>query len=100
MSNNTEEDEEYDITYEEYKKLKRDYNKRQRNRYMNQLIVLCNEAYSKNNRDLSSRNDCDENYDPVKRWPEEPKYDGMNSFRKMRRIYYIDGFIKSTIKLI
>ncbi len=93
-------EEEIELTREEYKRLKREHFRRKRGQMMNYLIIMCNDAYNRENKNNLPRYDPDEKYDPVKRWPDEPKYDGLNSFKRMRRTYYIDGFIKSTIKLI
>jgi hypothetical protein len=78
----------------------KEYKRRKREYVMNYLIIMCNDAYNRANKDALPKYDQSENYDPIKRLPDEPKYDGLNSFRKIKRTYYIDGFIKSTTKLI
>lgn len=91
-----EDEEELNLTPEELK----EYERRKKAYILNHLIIMCNDAYNRANKDTLPKYDPYEKYDPVKRWPDEPKYDGLNSFKKTKRVYYIDGFIKSTIKLI
>ena len=95
-----DDEEELNLSPEELKELEKEHERRKRSYVMNYLIIMCNDAYNRANKDTLPKYDQFEKYDPVKRWPDEPKYDGLNSFRKTKRTYYIDGFIKSTTKLI